>query len=192
MALFTVGYENRSIIDFLDLLHDQGTQLLVDLRSSPRSPRDANYNQVGLQRALRMMSIGYQWQGALLGGRPERPDLYTPEGYADYAACRADSLVRGALRGLQDLDRQGMVLALMCSEAKPEQCHRSRMVAQGLVEMGSGVGHVDETGQMIQHQDVLDRLSGGQEVLFGGLDLPALQRSDHRLAGRMLDGDLLS
>jgi len=187
MPIFTVGYGNREILDFLDMIRDQGTNLLVDVRSTPYSRFQPTYNQSSLENSLRLMKIQYAWRGNQLGGRPERPTLYTPDGYVDYEACQEDFLFQQGFQEVKAWDLQGLTIALMCSELRPEQCHRSRLVAQGLTRMGLLVGHLDENGEMITHQQLVDRITGGQESLLGLSPESPLCRSDKPIGKSLLD-----
>ena len=55
----------------------------------------------------------------------------------------------------------------MCSEGKPENCHRSKLDGQTLTAQGVEVLHIDEQDALISQKDVLLRLTGGQPSLFG-------------------------
>lgn len=56
----------------------------------------------------------------------------------------------------------------MCSEKDPLDCHRTILVAQTLVKLGSDVGHIHHDGSLEQHTAALDRL----------LDLTGIPKSD--------------
>ena len=62
---------------------------------------------------------------------------------------------------------EGIRLALMCSEGRPEDCHRSKLVGQSLAELGIPVTHLDEAGVPRTQDEVIGRLTGGQLDLFG-------------------------
>jgi hypothetical protein len=55
----------------------------------------------------------------------------------------------------------------MCSEGKPENCHRSKLIGQTLTAEGFEVLHIDDNNVVISQKDVLSRLTGGQPSLFG-------------------------
>jgi len=55
----------------------------------------------------------------------------------------------------------------MCSEGKPENCHRSKLIGQTLVGEGIEVLHIDENDVVISQKQVLLRLTDGQPSLFG-------------------------
>ena len=54
----------------------------------------------------------------------------------------------------------------MCSEGKPEMCHRSKLIGQTLVDEDMRIAHIDERDQLISQEDVLLRLIKGQPSLF--------------------------
>jgi len=58
-------------------------------------------------------------------------------------------------------------VALMCSEGKPENCHRSKLIARSLTGEGVEVLHIDEAGRVITQKEAMYRLTGGQLNLFG-------------------------
>ena len=55
----------------------------------------------------------------------------------------------------------------MCSEGKPEACHRTKLVATELVATGVPVVHIDQHGQLRRHEEIIDLITGRQEALFG-------------------------
>jgi uncharacterized protein (DUF488 family) len=56
---------------------------------------------------------------------------------------------------------------VMCSEGKPESCHRSKLIGQTLVEVAVALAHIDENDQLISQEDALLRINKGQPSLFG-------------------------
>ncbi|MCI0730443.1 MAG: hypothetical protein L0332_27495, partial [Chloroflexi bacterium] len=68
----------------------------------------------------------------------------------------------------------------MCSEGKPEQCHRAKLIGETLVKEGIGVAHIDENNQLVSQVDVQHRLNKGQPSLFGPDFQPATSRKRYR------------
>jgi uncharacterized protein (DUF488 family) len=54
----------------------------------------------------------------------------------------------------------------MCSEGRPENCHRTKLVAEDLVDRGIDVLHIDETGRTLTHGEAIDRLRANQMTLL--------------------------
>src|SRR5258708_34788052 len=71
------------------------------------------------------------------------------------------------IASLKSAHDQGIRLALMCSELRPEECHRSKLIGVTLAEMGIPVVHLDEEGAPRSQDEVVARLTGGQLDLFG-------------------------
>ncbi|RME57192.1 MAG: hypothetical protein D6790_13665, partial [Caldilineae bacterium] len=62
---------------------------------------------------------------------------------------------------------QDIPVVIMCSEGKPENCHRSKLIARALVAAGVDVRHIDERDNLVSQEDVMLRVTGGQPSLFG-------------------------
>jgi uncharacterized protein (DUF488 family) len=71
---------------------------------------------------------------------------------------------------------------LMCSEGKPQDCHRAKLVAQELTLARVPVAHIDERGDLRSHREVMDSLTDGQETLFGASAPVAASRKHYRVA----------
>jgi uncharacterized protein (DUF488 family) len=65
---------------------------------------------------------------------------------------------------------------LMCSEGRPEQCHRSKLIGEALAAAAIPIRHIDEDGQLLTQRQVMDRLTGGQLDFFGGPALTSRKR----------------
>jgi len=50
----------------------------------------------------------------------------------------------------------------MCSEIKPQECHRSKLIGRTLTEQGIDVRHIDEAGLLKTQTDVNELLVGSQ------------------------------
>jgi uncharacterized protein (DUF488 family) len=145
--IFTVGHSTRSIAEFCELLQLGPADLVVDVRTVPRSRRNPQYNEDVLPDELAPYQIGYQRIGELGGLRGKSAAV--PPGlngfwenqsfhnYADYALSEqfADALAR--LIGLSSARR----CAIMCAEAVWWRCHR-RIIADYLLARGFTVFHL--------------------------------------------------
>lgn len=82
--LFTIGHSNHDLAVFLRLLLEAGVTAVADVRSAPYSMRYPHYNRDELERELAGRDLVYVFLGDLLGGRPQRPSLYDPDGRVNY------------------------------------------------------------------------------------------------------------
>jgi uncharacterized protein (DUF488 family) len=104
--------------------------------------------------------------GDLLGGQPDDPDCYS-NGKVDYDKVRARPFFQSGLDRLLAACKEHRRPALMCSEGRPEQCHRAKLIGEALSVRGISVAHIDENGQVRSQAEVIHRLTGGQLDLFG-------------------------
>jgi uncharacterized protein (DUF488 family) len=127
-AVYTVGYEGWLVDGFLDMLMRAGIQRVLDVRNNPVARR-YGFHKGTLSRLCENVCIEYQHCPQLGVPREWRQGLGTS---ADYEAlfARYEAVVLG--REAAAVDRvAAMVIekptALMCMEADPARCHRSRL-----------------------------------------------------------------
>lgn len=163
--LTTIGYGDRPWHDFAHRLRLHRIQFLIDVRSQPRS-RQPEFNRDALETLLSKEGIRYVFMGDLLGGKPDDPSCYQ-DGRIVYDRCESLASFKSGLDRLQTAIDGCHRIALMCSELDPERCHRSKLIGQALTMRGIQLQHIDRDGQQISQTEVIDRLTGGQESLFG-------------------------
>ena len=164
--LYTIGYGSRTLEEFLALLQAHRIEYLVDVRTAPYSKFKQEFNKDLLQHHLEKAGLHYLFMGDSIGGQPKDPACYT-DGKVDYDKVRARPYFQAGIERLKKAFAQQQRLALMCSEGRPEECHRSKLIGETLAEAGIPVCHLDENGQLLTHQQVIDRLTHGQLDLFG-------------------------
>ena len=174
-TLHTIGQGARSLDELLGALEAHRIEYLLDVRSSPYSKFKPEFSREALEAALKARGISYVFMGDTLGGQPRDPDCYT-DGKVDYAKVRQQPFFQSGLERLRKAHDQHVSAALLCSEGRPEQCHRSKMIGEALAAAGIPIRHIDEDGQLLTQTQVMDRLTGGQLDLFGGPALTSRKR----------------
>jgi uncharacterized protein (DUF488 family) len=174
-ALHTIGYGTRTLDELIAVLQARGIDHLLDVRSAPYSKFKPEFSKEPLAAALQARGIRYLFLGDTLGGQPRDTDCYT-DGKVDYDKVRRQPFFQAGLDRLRKAHERGMRAALMCSEGRPEQCHRSKMIGEALAAAGIPVRHIDEDGHLLTQNQVMDRLTGGQLDLFGGPVLTSRKR----------------
>jgi len=167
--LYSIGHGARPLEVFIGLLQEHRIEYLIDVRSRPFSRFNPQYNRKALEQSLAAVGIRYVFMGDTLGGRPEDPTCYTAEGHADYSVMRTKDFFRTGLERLLVAHEKDCAVAMMCSESKPGECHRSRLIGQTLAQVDVPVMHIDERGVLQSHAEVMDRISlrTGTGDLFG-------------------------
>ena len=72
---FTIGHSSRSIDEFVDLLGAAKVQLVVDVRTMPRSRTNPQFNRDILPITLSEFAIDYEHISALGGLRPRSVEV---------------------------------------------------------------------------------------------------------------------
>jgi len=158
-VVLTCGHSNRSLHDFLELLHGHGITRLVDIRRYPRSRRHPQFSLEPLSGALTDVGIAYVHEEALGGHREPRPDSTNTglgagwlRGYADHVASEGFKLALGrVVAAARDEDARGGRLAVACAEKDPANCHR-QVLADALVARGARVLHVVDESEPRPHE----------------------------------------
>ncbi|MFO7664396.1 MAG: DUF488 domain-containing protein [Chloroflexota bacterium] len=179
--IFTIGYGARDIDQFLATLQQYEIAYLIDVRSRPYSRYKPDFSKDNLEAHLRWIGVRYVYMGDSLGGLPADRDCYDTDGKVDYHKVGEKQFYRDGLARLAKAYSQGLRLTLMCSEGKPELCHRSKLIGKSLKESGVPVAHIDENDRVIEQEEVGLRLTGGQPSLFGDDLLPSGSRKRYEL-----------
>jgi len=133
-AVWTIGYQDRTVDDLIAVLRPALVKVLVDVRLTPLS-RKAGLSKNGLAARLRDAGIEYVHLPQLGNPRNNR-DAFRRGDKAAVARYRDGLRMpegQAALGQLLRLARQHRV-ALMCFERHATECHRS-MVADALGEI---------------------------------------------------------
>ena len=155
--VFTIGHSNHAAEVFLGFLLRYEIEEVVDVRSSPHSRYNPQFNRKTLQAALTEAGVGYVFMGEELGGRPTDPSCYDGEGRVLYDRLAETDAFKEGIR--QVIQRTGeRRIALMCSEKEPLDCHRTLLIAQVLTARDLGIGHILADGDLESHAAAVDRL----------------------------------
>lgn len=133
--LYTIGYEGAALDAMIAVLQQAGVTLLIDTRERAQSRRPG-FSKTALGRALEEGGLQYRHLRALGTPPAVRKDYKLTH---DFASMRRGYLAhlatqQGALDELGGLTSQ-QPTALLCYEARADECHRS-LIAARLRELG--------------------------------------------------------
>ena len=144
LSLWTLGHSTRPIDEFIGLLRAHQINLLVDVRTIPRSRYNPQFNTETLGQTLHDAGIQYRHLPELGGLRKPKHDSVNDgwrntsfRGYADYMQTETFHKAIETLMALGSLEHT----TVMCAEAVPWRCHRS-LIADALVTSGWEVRHI--------------------------------------------------
>jgi uncharacterized protein (DUF488 family) len=129
---------------------------VADVRSSPYSRSNPQFNRKPFQNSLKLSGIAYVFLGRELGGRPSDPNCYV-DGKVQYRKLAGTPLF---MKGLERIltGARSYRIALLCAEAEPLVCHRALLIGQELAAIGMPVGHIHANGRLESHAEAMSRL----------------------------------
>jgi uncharacterized protein (DUF488 family) len=175
VPLFTIGYGARSLDAFLAVLKANDIAYILDIRSAPYSRFKPEFSKNALEAAAKAAGFTYVYMGDTLGGQPQDPTCYE-DGKVVYDRVKERPFFREGIARLRRASERSLRVALMCSEGKPEQCHRTVLIGQALVDLGIGVSHIDENDCLIGQDEALGRRTGGQLSLLDDPEFKSRKR----------------
>jgi uncharacterized protein (DUF488 family) len=165
--IYTVGHSKHPLDRFMALLQQHGIEAVADVRSTPYSRFNPQFNREKLQSALDGAGIRYVFLGEELGARSKDPACYD-NGRVNYARLAASDCFRTGIDRLLTGMREHRI-ALMCAEREPLDCHRTILRARQLERAGVPVMHILQDGSLEPHRHAIERLAADLGIV--GTDL---------------------
>jgi uncharacterized protein (DUF488 family) len=154
LTVYTIGHSTRTLDEFQELLTAYNINLLMDVRTVPRSRHNPQFNKEAFPAYLKSARIRYLHMPEIGGlRRPKRDSINLAlqnsgfRGYADY--MQTQEFTDGLLK-LVALAQENCV-AVMCAEALPWGCHRN-LLSDALVVRQVRVLHIISKTDTIKHQ----------------------------------------
>lgn len=153
---YTVGHSTHDIDKFIRLIGQHGITTICDVRSSPYSRMNPQFNRESLKQTLREHGIAYLFLGKELGARSNDPSCYVGD-KVQYDRLAKTALFASGLERVRDSMKTHKI-ALMCAEKDPLACHRTILVTRTLCADGLSAQHILEDGSVESHDQALSRL----------------------------------
>jgi len=144
ITVYTAGYENRDIAEFIGRLKKHGISMLVDVREIPAS-RKSGFSKNALSEHLQSAKIKYLHVKELGSPKTLREKLKEDKNY-DLFFAEYGKYLKTKLDVVKKLYRDIIsheLSCLLCFEREPSQCHR-KVVAEKIKES-------DGNGLIINH-----------------------------------------
>lgn len=144
LRVYSIGYEKRSLEEFIGLLKASGITLLIDVRDVPWSHKPG-FSKAPLLKAL--AAAGIRYHHAKFAGNPKA--LRRGAGGTAELLKRYQRHLDGNPQIVHDFRRlldaafaEGLIPVVMCFERKPEECHRSLLLGRTVSESGLGTADI--------------------------------------------------
>ena len=142
-AAFTSGYEGASIDTFFHKLMKEGIERIIDVRNNPVS-RKYGFSKVTLNKLSKDLDFEYLHLPALGIPPSNRRSLVTFEDYQDLMNYYETSILPKVPESRRQVARllRDRPSVLVCFEADPCRCHRSRLASALSADTGLKVIHL--------------------------------------------------
>ena len=154
--VYTIGHSDLKIEIFIDHLLLNGITAVADVRSSPYSRMQPQFNRELLKSALEKSNIAYVFLGKELGARSEQSECYKNGKVQFEILARQPLFIQGIDRVVKGLNKY--TVALMCTEKDPLNCHRTILVSRHLFENNFEITHILYDGSTESHSQLEKRL----------------------------------
>lgn len=155
--LFTIGHSTHSIDLFIRFLKRNQIDVVIDVRSVPYSRVAEQYNKESLNISLKNNGLYYLPMGNQLGARYEDERLLFTDRKVDFNKVMATTRFQDGIKRIHTGIEKGHVMALMCSELNPLECHRFSLIARVLDSQGYSIGHI-LPNSIIAHKELENKL----------------------------------
>jgi uncharacterized protein (DUF488 family) len=164
-TIYSIGHGTKSIEEFIEELRSFNIDYLIDVRSVPFSRWASQFNQGVIEHWLKQAGIKYAYMGDAIGGRPLNDNCYDEEGYFDYKKMAMEAVFQKGLQRLVNANNKRCMVAVMCSEAEPSECHRSKLIGRELyfnhdIEMQ----HIVASHKCVSQKEIMQQL----DAQYGG------------------------
>jgi uncharacterized protein (DUF488 family) len=167
-TIYSIGHGGKKIETFIEELKSFDIEFLIDIRSKPFSKYHPHFSQNELKVSIEKAGIKYVFLGQQLGGLPEDLSCYT-DGKVDYEKLKTSDFFISGMERLLSAEIKGIKLAIMCSEADPKECHRTKLIGEVLLDKGISLNHIIDKKRVKNQITVMQELTKGLGLinLFG-------------------------
>jgi uncharacterized protein (DUF488 family) len=155
-TIFTIGHSTQAVDQFIAKLKKHSVSAIADVRSTPFSRHNPQFNKEDLQLELKRSAIRYVFLGKELGARSRDECCYVDDKVQYSLLAETPSFKSGITRVAEGARRYS--IALMCAEKDPADCHRTILVARHMIQEGFEVQHILANGSLESQESVLTRL----------------------------------
>ncbi len=176
--IWTIGYGNQSISDFINMLDQHRIDVIVDIRQFPSIAKQSHFKRDTLRQALRNCGVQYHWVRQLGKMRKVHEDSRNValsgelRGFADHMTSRQFEKVINQLLELSE----NRNLAIASEVVNFENCHRKLLSDYLYLVKGCKVVHLHGSN-VVEHM-----LTTTARYEFGHIIYdyaPAIQRMLH-------------
>lgn len=156
MKCYTIGYSDRKLEEFLELLRLYNIDCVIDVRNTPYARNNNRvYDKEIIEKQIKQSGINYIYMGNQLSIKNVHSELKRKGKSMNFHnALEDNSFNRGINKILEGIKR-GHTIVLMCEEKNPFNCSRGIFLGYALKKEGIKLEHII-TDVMLKNQDRIE------------------------------------
>ncbi len=154
MEIFTIGHSNYNVEKLIDMLRYYNINCVVDIRGTPYSKYNVQYNKEIIRQTLINEGFVYIYMAKEFAAKRENKESYNNEGYSDFEKVIYEEDFKNGIKRLKIGCEKGYRIALLGAMQDPIRCHRSILVGRALVENGFRVKHILDDYSIASQDDI--------------------------------------
>lgn len=158
MDIYTIGHSNYPVEKLIDMLKRYNINTVVDIRGTPYSKYNVQYNKETIAQTLKEAGFIYIYMAKEFAANRENKISYNNEGYSDFEKVITE---KEFLKGIERLKAgcgKGYNIALLGAMQDPIRCHRSILVGRSLRENGFNVKHILDDYTLASQENIEENL----------------------------------
>lgn len=158
MDIYTIGHSNYPIEKLIKMLNEYKIQCVVDIRGTPYSKYNVQYNKETIAKTLRNHGFIYIYMANELAAKRVTKTSYNEDGYCDFEKVIDEIEFQIGIQRLKVGVNKGYNIALLGAMQDPLRCHRAILVGRELIKHGFNVKHILDDISTINQEKIEDNL----------------------------------
>ncbi|EKQ57001.1 MULTISPECIES: DUF488 domain-containing protein [unclassified Clostridium] len=158
MEIYTIGHSNYPVERLIDMLKHYNINTVVDIRGTPYSKYNIQYNKETIAQTLKDAGFLYIYMAKEFAAQRENRNSYNKEGYSDFEKVIAEKEFMNGIERLKTGCKKGYRIALLGAMQDPIRCHRSILVGRSLREHGFIVKHILDDYSLASQEDLEENI----------------------------------
>lgn len=142
MDIYTIGHSNYPVEKLIDMLKHYNINCVVDIRGTPYSKYNVQYNKETIADTLKYAGFVYIYMAKEFAAQRENKVSYNKEGYSDFEKVAIEKEFLNGIERLKSGCEKGYKIALLGAMQDPIRCHRSILVGRALRDYKFNVLHI--------------------------------------------------
>ena len=146
MEIFVVGHSNYQFEKLVEMLKEHNINTVVDMRETPYSKYNTQYNKELLEITLKESGFIYIYMGHEFGAKRQSRESYTNKVYADFEKVKEEEIFIKGIERIKIGINKGYKIALLGAMQDQIRCHRSILIGRVLDKQRVDVKYILHEG----------------------------------------------